>query len=190
MKYRFLVLILLAACSHSAPREGASQGPTPRLCGTGPSTMITDSGVGALLVGAPVEQIKRDCNVLSDTVEVAGEGDSIRMLRVNLGSAPVDVIVDSNLVWRVELGAPGYATVDSISVGTPLGRVLMLPGTSGLEGEGALYVRAVSHCGVSFRVSYAPDDAKHLGAWTHAALMRLPSTTVVDQILIFGCGHR
>lgn len=191
MKSALLCLIAFVgfvACDKAAPpppMTARAQAPmTPRSLCT--DSLITGDGIGGLRIGATVADIATSCRVLRDTVELAEEGFPSRILTVALGSDTLAAEVDSGRVWRIRVTRARFRTSDSLRVGTPLARLLKVPGVHGLVGENALYVVAPSRCGLSFRVT-DPADAAPKQDWTLGDLRRLPSSTRVTEILIVGC---
>lgn len=161
-----------------------------RSCGIGPTSVLTDSGIGILSIGATVPQIGESCEIVGDAVDTVGDGSFVRWMQVRLAPGTAYVVIDHGSVWRIEWNSPLIATADSLRVGTPLLRLLAFPKIAGLEGEGALFTRIEAHCGISFRLSYRPTGEEHLDQWNRAALERLPAGTTVDRILITGCHQK
>jgi hypothetical protein len=132
--------------------------------------------------------VKHTCKVVEDYVGPGAEGMTERYLVVDFDTAQVRAIVVDDRVWRVHVTSAAFRTADSIGVGTPLPRLLNLPGIRGAEGEGRLFAMSPERCGVSFRLSHVPRGGEHRGAWSKEALQALPVETVVDEVLVFGCG--
>ena len=129
----------------------------------------------------------RKCNVVRDTVVPADEGMTARKVFVAFAADTVRAEIVNDRVWRIEVVSPGLRTTDSISVGTPLRRLLALGNPRGITGEGRLFLVTSDHCGLSFQLSPAGSLA-HRGAWDRAALSKLPDSTAVSRILVIGCG--
>jgi hypothetical protein len=132
--------------------------------------------------------VDHTCEVADDYVGPGAEGSTERYLVVDFDTARVRAIVVDGRVWRVHVMSDAFRTADSVGVGTPLARVLRIPGIRGAEGEGRLFAMSPERCGVSFRLSHIPRGGEHRGAWDLAALRTLPAGTTVDEVLIFGCG--
>jgi len=143
-----------------------------------------------LEIGGSVDEIRRLCNVVRDTVVQSDEATNERVLDVGVAGDTLTAIVESGKVWRIELDRSTFRTSDSLGVNTPLRRLLEHPGLRGFEGEGVLYVAAPSLCGLSFALSYIPADQEHRVTWTHADLRQLPAETRVERLLVIGCGNR
>jgi hypothetical protein len=149
-------------------------------------TQLRDDGIGALRLGASVEVVKRTCRVLRDTTVTGPEGMPARKLAVEIAGETVEAEIVDNKVWRISVKSPRFRTADSLGVGTPLSHLLQLEGARGMMGEGALYFATSAHCGMSFRLSEnRPLDPS--GDWNKSALARLPASTKVTEVLIFGC---
>lgn len=203
---RFAVLLAFTACSpggradegqpgsNTLPPGAASPGADSAgapLRGTeacGPHSIITGAGLGGLRVGATVAEVDHTCKVADDYVGPGAEGSTERYLVVDFDTAQVRAIVVADRVWRVQVTSDAFRTADSLGVGTPLARLLRVPGLTGAEGEGRLFVMSDEHCGLSFRLSHIPRGGEHWGAWDLAALRMLPAETTVDEVLVFGCG--
>lgn len=168
--------------AHAADSARAAES-TERACGA--STTLDGSGIGALRIGLPVDEIKRACTVLWDTTERDVEGNPARTIGVRIGSDSVRAEVVHDRIWRLTITTPAMRTSDSLGVGTPLGRLLQAPDARGLSGEGALFVTTPEHCGVSFQLSTTAPTPR--SGWTRAALERLPRSTSVTRVLVFGC---
>jgi hypothetical protein len=132
--------------------------------------------------------VKRTCEVVDDHIGPGAEGMTERYIVVDFDTARVRAIVVDDRVWRVQITSDAFHTADSVGVGTPLARVLRIPGIRGAEGEGRLFVFSPERCGLSFRLSHIPRGGEHRGAWSKEALQALPAGTVVDVVLSFGCG--
>jgi hypothetical protein len=198
------VLVTLIACSPgdgsaegqpgppARPAENATPGvasaAAPDTTSCGPHSVITGAGLGGLRIGATVAELESACKVVDDYVGPGAEGSTERYLVVDFDTARVRAIVVDGRVWRVHVMSDAFRTADSVGVGTPLARVLRIPGIRGAEGEGRLFAMSPERCGVSFRLSHIPRGGEHRGAWDLAALRTLPAGTTVDEVLIFGCG--
>ena len=156
-------------------------------CGPVHPTLAGD-GVGALRIGATVQEVSRRCPVVSDKIVRGDEDIPTRMLKVKLAGALVEAVIDEGKVWSVKVDTPTLRTRSGLGVGTSISDLLRQPGLVGDLGEGDLYVFTLSHCGMSFRLGYTPTEADHGEAWTTTHLSRLPRTTKVVQVLLYGCG--
>ena len=167
---------------------GAVAGPTARetarSCG---EPVIDGNGVAAVRIGIPVDSVRARCTVVRDSVELDGEGMPQRVVRVALANDTMLVEVDSARVWRIQVVRPGIVTRDSLGVGTPVARLLALPGVQGITGEGNLFVVTPARCGLSFQLSEPRTPA---GTWSLARLRQLPPATVVKRVLVLGCRAR
>jgi hypothetical protein len=148
--------------------------------------VLDGGGVGALRIGALVDSVRARCALVRDTTELRAEGLPVRVIAVAVSGDTVEAEVDSGRVWRIETTRPTLRTADSLGVGTPLARLLALPGAHGLSGEGAVFVVSPARCGLSFQLSGVGSAAPR-GGWTAAALRRLPPSTAVSRVLVVGC---
>lgn len=195
MKRAATIAILLLACSSGDQQELdkdraiADAGNTDGAgCLATPSGPVTGEGIGDLRIGIAVDSVKRICEVVSDTTELAEEAMPVRSLVVRVGRDSVRAVVHEGKVWRLETDGAQFRTADSLGVGTPLHRLLNEPGVRGVVGEGQLYILTDSHCGLSFRVESASMLPAMEGDFAADRLAGLPPNTQVDRVLITGCG--
>lgn len=146
---------------------------------------MTGRGIGDLTIGKTVEAVRSECGVVRDTTRLATEGQLARIITVSAPDLVNAEVVDGK-VWRIEVVSPRFRTADSLGVGTPLSRLLHLRNARGITGEGQLFVVSPEHCGLSFRLSDNGSRSRSQN-WDRATLSRLPSGTVVDKVLVFGC---
>lgn len=148
-------------------------------CNIETGTVLTGDGLGALRVGAPVEDVARSCRVLRDTTVAGAEGTAEREISVDLGLDTVRAVVSGDRVWRLHIRSSDFRTADSLGVGSPVS-ALRGSGARQLMGEGGVYVTVPRHCGLSFRLDgVAPGQAR--------SLAQLPDSTRVGELLAFGC---
>jgi len=155
-------------------------------CGDG---IITDEGIGELRIGASIESIRQKCSVVRDTTVMGPEGMPARKLAVLFSRDTVEAEIVDGRVWRLAVLTPRLRTADSLGVGTTIGRLLQLKSPHGMTGEGAFFVASPAHCGKSFRLAIA-EAGPAPGDLDRAGLARLPRSTAVNQVLIFGCHLR
>jgi hypothetical protein len=183
---------LLAACLQACDRGGSTSGedtspahagPTTAVtaptCAVGARTPLTGEGIGALRVGATVDEVGRACRILRDTTGLRAAAMPERTILVDLGRDSVLAVIVADRVWRVHVPSPRFRTADSLGVGTPAS-ALRRPAAEVLAGEGAVFVRLPSHCGLSFRLRGAT-----LGRVSTPA--QIPDSAVVDEVLAVGC---
>lgn len=185
------LLVVLLACQRP-PSTGATRSETEpdQACGIRANATLGDSGIGHLWIGETVDSVKAKCRIVSDVTEQQMEGAGSRVLTIGLDSSLMRVVVSQGRVWRIELATSRFMTTDSLGVGTRLAAFLSKPAIRGLEGEGALFVQTGSHCGMSFRTTYSPDENRGHGPWTRETLSRLPEAVTIDQVLIVGCSAK
>jgi len=197
--YRRLAVLALVLVACEAKREAPpAEQPAPPLpppvatpnpgvpastCG---SETLTDEGIGHLRIASTVESVGFSCNIVRDTTAIGAEGMPARKLLVALSRDTVEAEVVSGRVWRIAVASPHLRTADSLGVGTTKARLLQLTKPRLMTGEGRLYVASPEHCGMSFRLSKVGRDALR-GNRDRVGLARLPDTTVVSEVLIFGC---
>ncbi len=189
---RLIVLLALVACEtkKEAPRAaqpappaaGASSRPTSS-CG---NEVMGDEGIGLLRIGTTVDSVRQKCNVARDTTLIAGEGMPARKLTVMFSRDTAEAEIVNGRVWRISVLSPRFRTADSLGVGTSGARLLQLKNPRGMTGEGEFFVASPEHCGMSFRLADAGPGG-YRGDLDSAGLARLPKSTVVSEVLIFGC---
>jgi hypothetical protein len=99
---------------------------------------------------------------------------------VAMGGETVDVEVNDDRVWRIPVTDADLRTADSLGVGTPLAKLLELPGLTPAMGEGT-YAMSPAHCGISFQLRGAGV------ARTADDLRKLPASVQVERMLVVGC---
>lgn len=159
-----------AAASPAAPAESA--------CAPAP---MSDSAAGPVRLGMTVESLRARCPGTRDSTGLGDEGATTRSLLVPVAGETIDASIVAGRVWRIAVTSPGVRTADSLGVGTPLSRLLALPGARGIAGEGRAFVVADRPCGLSFQL----DVDRALAA---GEIGRLPGGTRVKRVLVTGCG--
>ena len=167
----------------SSQPAGASPGRQTSSCGP---EVITDEGIGQLRIGTTVESVRQKCNVVRDTTVMDVEGMPARRLSVALSRDTVEAEIVGGRVWRIAVRSPRLRTADSLGVGTTLARLLQLGNPRGMTGEGKFFLASPDHCGMSFRLANAGPGARR-GDLDSAGLARLPRSSAVSEVLVFGC---
>jgi len=166
--------------SRPAPRNSGRQ---TFACG---EEIVSDEGIGALRIGATVNSVRQKCDVVRDTTVMGAEGMPARKLTVAFSRDTVEAEIVDDRVWRIGVRSPRLRTADSPGVGTKKARLLQLRSPRLMTGEGQLFVASPAHCGMSFRLANVGPDALR-GNLDRIGLARLPESTVVSEVLIFGC---
>jgi hypothetical protein len=189
-KASILVTVLVAACGSDArtadttvPADSPTTvAMTQRACGVSGSPILTDSGVGAFSVGAPVERIKAQCTVVSDTVLRSGgrgsEGNPQRELTVALGSARATAVIEADRVRRVFTESPLLRSATGFGVGTTVGAMRSHGARLSLE-EGA-HIFLSDHCGFGFDIDLPSGRS-------YRTIDQLPDSVSVNHVYVFGC---
>lgn len=196
MRMVLLILAVACACSGDQRSNEAAVAQTPSTsegvvaCGPGTSPVLTGNGLGSLSVGLTADSVKAACPVVKDTLLELDEGEEARTLFVAVAGDTVEAVVVNGQVWRVEVASQSLRTVDSLGVGSTLRELLRSAGTEGAEGaegEGVLYVKLRSKCGISFRLDATIPDSAHRSTWTIDDLRGLDGAASVDRVLLVGC---
>lgn len=161
--------------------QGATTSATRPSCGVDARTALSGDGIGSLRVGAPVEDVARSCRILRDTTVLGTEGQRERIILVDVGRDSIAAVVSADRIWRVHVQSPAFRTSDSLGVGTPVG-AFRRRGPQILIGEGNVFLRLPSHCGLSFRL-------RDVAAGRASSVDQLPDGAVVDEVLAIGCGE-
>src|SRR6185312_5660027 len=110
--------------STSSPASSAVGGGTAHVCGVAAGSALTGDGFAGLRVGRSVDEIHRDCQVVSDSTLPGEEALPERVVVVALGGDTARATIDSGRVWRISIASPAFETADSLHVGTPIARLL------------------------------------------------------------------
>lgn len=192
-----LIMCVMAGCQRGDQQVDArladsatarAPAPTPVSIPDCGGATLSDSALGELRIGRTVAEVAARCAVVRDTTAPRSEGQLARVIDVVVGSDTVEAEVVEDRIWRIQIVSPAFRTADSLGVGTPLSVLLAQEGLSPLSGEGRVFVKTASHCGLSFQLS-VPDTGAAAGRWTVADLRRLPAVTEVARVLVIGCAR-
>jgi hypothetical protein len=131
--------------------------------------------------------VTRVCEVLADSIEMDAEAHPQRVMYVRLGSSKIKAEITNGLVRRLCITDSLLRTADGLGVGTTLGELLSDPNLRGGNGERGVFVFHSMHCGLSFGLDHSTPGVP--SAWVvrnRRDLLRAPSTTPVDLVLIVG----
>lgn len=190
VRWLSVVGLVFMVVSCSGEREMDQDASTlPEAAPTPPTTqrvaVVSDSSVGCLELGAPVDAVSLACGGARDTV-LRVEGQSQPAVAVDVGGGTATGEIVNGRVWRITVTDPALQTADSIGVGTPVNRLADYAGVRIVYGEGT-FARMDAHCGKSFGLRGLADRR---GGWTSDQLRALPDTVRVVRILVVGhCDH-
>lgn len=170
----------------SIAERQAERADTAAACGVSHSTPLTGTGIGDLKIGAPAEDIARQCHVLSDTVVVGAEGMPARELRVDLIRDTVVAEIVNDSVWRISVTGDRLRTSDGYGAGSTLEQLMHITDLTSTTGEGSLFALSPSHCGLSFRLA-GPAPSPPSPQSGVKALKHTPGEVRVSQVLVVGC---
>ncbi len=194
------LLFLLAACKRddsvvlkmdsakAATTSAVSHADSSAIpeCGVLTPAIITDEGLGELKLGQSTDEVRRLCEVFSESDQPGQEGTTDHILAVRVSGEIVPATIVNGRVWRISLTTPHFRTADSLGVDTPLRRIAQMRGAQFAPGEDAVYGFASEHCGLSFRFSL-PLRPPSGGQWTPQTITAAHGDAVVDRVLIRGC---
>ena len=191
MRRLILVFALIGCETKKESTPGAPSSPSAANSAIYPTSscgkeVITDEGIGELRIGTTVDSVRQKCSVVRDTTVMGIEGMPARKISVAFSRDTVEAEIVDGRVWRIAVRSPRLRTPEALGVGTLIGRLRQLKNPRGMMGEGALFVASAQHCGISFRLSNAGPRGNQ-GDLDLAGLFRLPESTLVSEVLIFGC---
>lgn len=149
---------------------------------------ISNDAVGAIHLGMTVGELGAVCNVVRDSIELRTEGYPVRVMVVLVGRDTVNALIDDSVhVTGIEVVNQGFATNDSLMVGTTLGRLLQYRGAL-VENEGGIDVaRLPTMCGLGFKVGYTYVDFPAVATVDTLAPSAIPPRRPVLEIDISPC---
>lgn len=150
---------------------------------------ITADGVGPIRIGANVDSVKKICRVKRDTTQLGGEGMMERRVSISIPPGELDAEIVDGRVWRLDIRSPGFRTTDSLGVGSSLAELLRHKDPRPAAGEGIVVVMLGDHCGMSF-VLAGGFKSGVFRKWTGDELAKLPASTKVERVLVFGCPRK
>lgn len=172
----------MVACGGDGGRSSAADGVAAR-CGVEDDATLSGDGIGALRIGATVEQVTLACRVLADTLDPLGpEGQPERSLVVGIGDRPdtVRAVVVGDSVWRLHVAGDAPRAADSLGVGSLVRDLRVRRDARLIRGEGGLFVVMADPCGMSFRLGQ-PDGAAAV------SLASVADSVRVTEVLVTGC---
>jgi hypothetical protein len=178
--------VIAAPMATSATAGTATSAAPARSASSCNATTITADGVGPIRIGVTVDSLKKLCDVVRDTTQLGGEGMMERRLTISVTPATLDAEIVNGRVWRLDISSPAFRTVDSLGVGSPLAALLRRQEPKPAAGEGIVVVMLRDHCGMSFVLSGGYTSGV-FRKWTGDELSKLPSSTTVERVLVFGC---
>jgi hypothetical protein len=155
-------------------------------CGVTPMTRLTDGGIGDLKPGRALAEVKKLCEVVSDSNQTGSEGQTERVIVVRLSGETVSATIVDDKIFRIDVRTPHFQTSDSLGIDTPLHRIAKMRGAQFAPGEDGVYGFVADHCGLSFRFSLPLRPPKG-GQWTAATIDKDHGEAVVDRVLVVRC---
>ena len=156
---------------------------------------ITGNSVGLIRLGMEAEKILKFTKPISDKLETIGEGELIRVIRINHNGILLGVYFEDNKVSRISVYDRGMVTSNGFEVGTQLVNLLAFQDLKGGIGNDGLVVFSPSLCGISFLIGmqldkdsyYPPTNEDTPQEWTIPMFSELPKNLVVKEIFVYGC---
>ena len=147
---------------------------------------IRESGIGAVEIGDPHEEVKSRCTVLSDSLTTNDASGTSGNIVVGVNGTPFTVQVADSKVYRMTVTDAQFRTADGMGPGMPVARMLDYPGAVVLEGEHDLSVVVDAHCGLYFRITKPATVPENLTKWADY-VRALPEGTPVERVVVHGC---
>lgn len=185
-------VLLIAACRIEKVRGpdtatlGNEPGPGINSCGITPGSRVSEDGIGVLRIGTTLDAVLASCAMLSERPAVA---DTPMTARIDLGLDTAATEFVGGVLRRITLHHHAYRTVDSLGVGTSIGRLLTLRSAAGVTERNRLYAVSPAYCGLRFMVAQ-PAPRLPSAQSGRAALRRLPGETKTLELEIVGCAKR
>ena len=171
--------MLLACAGRNDSASDTAPAGEPPTCGVGTAAVLSDSGIGALRIGATIVDIRSRCMVLSeDTAAPAAEGQTEHRLVVVTGSTNTTAAIVDGRIWRIYVASQLFRTSDSLGVGITVGQ-LRGPEARLARGEGTFVLRG-DHCGLSFQLGPGVPPTAH-------TLDAVPDSVRVERVLVIRC---
>jgi len=157
-------------------------------CGIGPTTFLTDSGIGKLRVGVSRAEITRLCRVIRDTMVVNDDyAEMERVLVIDLGRDTVIAALGvDTTISRIDVAHSRFRTRDGLRVGTSLRSLLNRRGLLAGIGEAAVQASVAAHCGLTLVLS-GKGGGQQGEEFTRDQLTKWPRGIYVKRILVHGC---
>jgi hypothetical protein len=183
-----IALILLVAVAVS-PLQ--AQGSGRRDCGVQSGTRLENDGVGAIRIGATVDQLASQCQIVRDTVVYPDQTTTEHVIALQVDKDVVETIVDSSMrVTEIRVATYRWKTAEGLGVDTDLGRFLEIPGViaiPGSERELALFLQVPQYCGLDFRLPWYGATVTPLDSVTPLFLQTLPPKSTVTSVIVRPC---
>jgi hypothetical protein len=183
-------LILLLAASAASPL--GAQGSGRRDCGIQSGARLENSGVGTIRIGATVDQLAAQCEIVRDTVVYPDDTHAEHVIALKVDEDVVETIVDSAMrVVEIQVASWRWKTVEGLGVDTDLARFLEVPGLIAIPGsvqELALFLQVPQYCGLDFRLPWYGATATPPDSVTALFLQTLPPKSTVTSVIVHACG--
>jgi hypothetical protein len=182
--------LLLLAVSIAASPLGA-QGGSHRDCGLQSGAHLENTGVGAVRIGATLDQLESQCEVVRDTVVYPDDTHAEHVVGFKADKDVIEVIADSSQrVTEIRVTSYRWKTVEGLGVDTELGRFLEIPGLAGIPGseqELAVFLQVPQYCGLDFRLPWYGSSATPPDSVTALFLKTLPPKSTVTSVIVHAC---
>lgn len=182
-------LILLAAAVAASPL--GAQGGSHRDCGIQSGTRLDNDGVGAIRIGATLDQLESECQLVIDTVVYPDYTHAQHVVGFKVDKDVIEAIVDSGgQVTEIRVTSYRWKTVEGLGVDTELAKFLGVPGLRGIPGleqELAVFLQVPQYCGLDFRLPWYGSSANPPDSVTVGFLQTLPPKSTVTSVIVHGC---
>jgi len=183
------VLILLAATVAAAP-VGA-QGGDHRDCGIQSGVRLDNDGVGAIRIGATLDQLESECQLVIDTVVYPDYTHAQHVVGFKVDKDVIEAIADTGgAVTEIRVTSYRWKTVEGLGVDTDLARFMEIPGVVGIPGseqELAVFLQVPQYCGLDFRLPWYGSSTNPPDSVTVRFLQTLPPKSTVTSVIVHAC---
>lgn len=170
------VALVAIACAESREPAGEER-VAGQSCAEG--QVITGSGVGPVMLGLQVAELREVCAGRDTTISLEGMDEHVFSVPLDSGGSILAILDGGGVVSRLTITGGGPATLEGVGAGSTVVQVAAAyPDACLMPGEGRMVVIAPG-TGVSFQTG-APVGAPH------TTLDTLQDTTTIAAVFVHG----
>jgi hypothetical protein len=182
-------LMLLAAALAASPL--GAQGGGHHDCGIRSGARLENAGVGAIRIGATLDQLESQCELVRDTVVYPDDTHAEHVVGFKVDKDVIEAIADTGgRVTEIRVASYRWKTVEGLGVDTELAKFLEIPGLVGIPGseqELAVFLQVPQYCGLDFRLPWYGSSASPPDSVTVLFLQTLPPKSTVTSVIVHAC---